>query len=201
LTLRWLGILGVGVGLIISTGCSGPATVIAPDYSPAATATAAFSEYDKNNDGKLDEKELESCPALKSSLAQLDKDGDKAISKDELIASLGEFARSKVSLMTARCNVTREGQPLANAEVKFIPEKFHGTAIKPAAGKSNQQGVVELRCEGNTLPGLSLGFYRVEISLKDEAGQETIPASFNSQTTLGQIVTSQMRGGLEINIP
>lgn len=189
------------VALGMFAGCTGPGAIRPPDYSPAGTAAAAMSEYDKNNDGMLDEQELERCPALKNSCADLDKDGDKAVSKGELEACLGEFARTKIGLITIRCEVTRGGQPLPNAEVKFVPEKFHGTSISQAVGKSDEQGAVELRCEGNAYPGLSLGFYRVEISLKDENGQETIPASFNAQTTLGQQVNSQMRGAIEIRMP
>lgn len=194
-------LLGLLLTLSTLAGCGGPAPVKAPEYNAAAATAAAFTDYDKNNDGKLDAKEVEKCPALQSSLAELDKDNDKAISKEELETRLAEFARLKVGLITASVVVTRGGAPLPNAEVKFVPEKFHGDSIKPASGKSDAQGIVELRTEGNPYPGIALGFYRIEISLKDAAGQETIPAAYNAQTTLGRQVGPQMRGAIELKLP
>ena len=199
--MRWILNLFVVVVFSTSIGCFGPSSINAPTYSAAAVADAAMTDYDANKDGKLDEKELERSPALKSSVADLDKDSDKAIAKDELEARLNEFLQSKIGLITASCRVSQGDRPLADAEVKFVPEKFHGEALSVATGKSDKDGVVELRCEGKPHPGLSLGFYRVEVSLKDANGQETIPARFNTQTTLGYQISTRMRGAIEIRIP
>jgi len=194
-TLCWIGSLGV------LAGCFGPAPIAMPKYSAASIADAAMSAYDTNKDGKVDEAELERCPALKHSLADLDKNGDKAVNRDELEARLSEFLDSKTALLSVSCKVTKEGTPLREAEVKFIPEKFHCNAITAANGKSDAEGFVELRGEGNAHPGVALGFYRVEVSLKDGAGKETIPAQYNAQTTLGYQISTRMRGTIEIAIP
>jgi len=185
---------------VLTVGCFGP-SVSPPNYSPTASADAAMSEYDSNKDGKIDQKELERSPALKNSLDDLDLDKDKAIGRDELVKRLTEFSNSKIALMNVGVRITRAGQPLANANVKFVPESFHGAAIKPASGKSDAQGSIEFRTEGSALPGLAQGFYRVEVSVKDDAGQETIPATFNTNTTLGQQVRANLRGSIEIKIP
>lgn len=189
------------IGLIFLVGCSNRVNVAPPKYSPGATADAAMAEFDANKDGKLDEKELEKCPSLKSSLVNLDKNNNKAIDRDELEARLNEFLNSNVGLMALSCRLFKANQPLGNADVKFVPEKFHGQTISVATGKSDNAGNVELRCEGKPLAGLSLGFYRVEVSLKDAGGQETIPAAYNTQTTLGYQVSSSVRGAIEIKIP
>jgi Ca2+-binding EF-hand superfamily protein len=185
--------------LVAGSGCFDPKPVV-PKYSAAEVAAEAMNEYDTNKDGKLDEKELARCPALKSALAELDKDGDKAISKEELESALNDMLKSKIGTMSVLCKVRRGGEPLSDAEVSFIPEKFHGASLKPGSGKSDIQGNVVLHCEGQPFPGLSPGFYRVEVSLKDAGGKETIPAQYNTQTKLGFFVFSHLRGMIRIAI-
>jgi hypothetical protein len=188
-------------GVLLLVGCSASSGVKQPKYSPGAVADAAMGEFDKNKDDRLDEKELQACPSLFGSLADLDKDGDRAVGRDELMNRILTLSQSKSGLLNVACKVTRGGQPLANAEVKFIPEKFHGDSMKPASGKSDAHGAVDLRVEGSPDPGLFLGFYRVEVSVKDAGGQETIPAAYNTQTTLGQQVHAHMRGAIYVHIP
>jgi hypothetical protein len=45
------------------------------------------------------------------------------------------------------------------------------------------------------LPGVPYGFYRIQVSRKDAEGKETIPARYNSETTLGQEVGPRTPGG------
>jgi len=72
--------------------------------------------------------------------------------------------------------------------VTFIPEKFMGTAVKPGTGTTDTNGKVMPTVADAPSAGMNLGFYKVEVSLKDTAGKETLPARYNSQTTLGQEV-------------
>jgi hypothetical protein len=88
--------------------------------------------------------------------------------------------------MGVSCIVTRHGQPLRGATVKFVPEKFLGGDLKPAEGTTDANGIARLI---TTAPGLSVrgvcpGFYRVEITKSGE----TIPAHYNTETQLGQEV-------------
>ena len=200
---RRLGGFLIGTLVCLLHGCFGSGSVAPPTYSAASVANEAMKLFDTNKDGKLDEKELMSVPSLKNSLADLDKDGDKAISKEELETRLQEMLDSKVGIFSISCRVTRGGQPVPDVEVQFIPEAFFGKALKPASGKSRADGYVEVRCEGNSDPGLAPGFYRVEASLKGAGGTETLPASLNSQTKLGYQIRTMARGAgtIEIIIP
>jgi hypothetical protein len=78
-----------------------------------------------------------------------------------------------------------DGKPLQGATVTYVPEKFMGSSIKPASGVSDERGTVPLIVEGEKLPGVQPGLYRVQISKKDASGQETIPARYNQDTILG----------------
>src|SRR5438876_481057 len=69
-------LLPLGI-LFVLVGCSGgPSAVHAPTLSPEEAGRQALAEYDTNKDGFLDAKELERCPALKSSLKAIDKNRD-----------------------------------------------------------------------------------------------------------------------------
>jgi hypothetical protein len=97
-------------------------------------------------------------------------------------------------LSPAHVHVTLDGQPLAGAQVLFEPEAFLGDEIKKATGTTNQFGdvapVIAKEDRANpTLPGgVHFGLYKVRIS-KQAGGKETIPARYNSETTIGQEVS------------
>jgi hypothetical protein len=191
-------VLAISIGL--ASGCSGPSSVSAPSYSASGVADAAMAEYDTNKDGKLDAAELEKCPSLKHGLAEIDTNKDKAISRDELVTTLTEFRNSKIALVGVKCRVVRGDETVADVDVKFIPEKFFGSAITGGVGKTDKNGIAEIKGEGKSVPGLNPGFYRVELSKKDGAGTETMPAMYNQKTTFGFEVSSKQKSALRIDI-
>jgi hypothetical protein len=89
--------------------------------------------------------------------------------------------------------VQLDGRPLTDAKVLFEPESFLGDQVQAAEGETAAAGTTSVsipkanRPTPDTPPGLQLGFYRVRIS-KEVGGKETIPARYNSETTLGQEV-------------
>jgi hypothetical protein len=182
--MRRFAVPGVTVFVLLcAAGCGGPAPVEAPGLDPDAAATQAMAAYDRNHDGYLDARELEACPALKSSLKGLDKDGDGRLSKEEIAERLREFEDSRVGLFVTTARVVMDGKPLADVAILFEPEAFMGSSIKPARGTTDGSGRALLRIEGSDLPGCHYGFYRVRLSRKDASGKETIPAQY--QNTLG----------------
>ncbi len=80
------------------------------------------------------------------------------------------------------------GRPLAEAEVKLVPEKYLGDEITTAWGKTTPSGIASMDIRDEDSPateqglrGVHCGTYKIEINhptLK-------IPAKYNTETTLG----------------
>ncbi len=187
--------------VVLGVGCGSPGQVAAPSYSPAEVAQQAVAEYDSNKDGRLDAQELERCPALKQSLAGMDNNKDGCLDASEIEKRLAFYLDNQIYYLSVLCRVHRGGGPVPGASVSLVPEKFHGTALRPARGTSGADGQVVLQMEGEALPGVvACGFYRIEVSLKDAAGRETLAARFNTETTLGREVGPAVRGPIDINL-
>jgi hypothetical protein len=186
------------VPLLFTAGCGSPAPVEAPALDPDAAAARAMTDYDRNHDGYLDARELEACPALKSALKRLDKDGDGRLSKEEIAERLREFEDSRVGLFVTTARVVLDGKPLADATIQLEPEAFMGSSIKPSRGTTDALGRALPRIEGSQLPGCHYGFYRVRLSRKDASGNETIPAQY--QNTLGVEVPNPTGGGIVFSL-
>lgn len=182
-------------------GCGGAySRVPAPALAPETAANQALAEYDTNGDGFLDERELARCPALKSALKELDRDHDGRLSAREIADRLAFYRDSRIGLISAICHVTLDGRPLAGASVRLVPERFLGPDFHPASGLTDDRGRAPLQAEGQTLPGVPCGLYRVEVSKKDGSGRELLPARYNTATVLGQEVAPAMRGSISLRL-
>jgi hypothetical protein len=191
-------LLAGGLGLLLA-GCSGGSGAVPPfSVSPEAAGQEALEEYDTNRDGSLDAKELERCPALKRALAALDRNKDGRVSAQEIADRLAEFQAMNIGLVAVPCRVTLNRNPLEGATVTFIPEKFMGSAAKPASGLSDAEGHVLLRVEGETDAGMQWGYFRVTVSKKDPDGRETLPGRYNTASVLGEEVDPGTRGARTI---
>jgi hypothetical protein len=180
-----IGMVSLTCGLL---GCT--QGLRAPTYQPEAMAREAFRLYDTNKDGKLDASELKSCPSLADAVAILDTNNDKCIDEPELLVALKAIERQSVGLSDIEVAVTRQSRPVVGATLKLIPEPFMLGIIEPATGVSNASGVVRLQIEGQSMQGIRFGFYRAEVT---HAG-ETIPAQYNTKTTLGKMVGYRWHG-------
>ena len=200
----WPTLLVVSLALSLLPGCGGGGDdLMPPSYSPDASAERAMAEYDTNHDGFLDAQELERCPALKRILELIDQNGDKRLSAAEIAARIEVYQDSQIALKNVGCQVSLDGRPLQGATVTYVPEKFMGPSLKRASGVSDHLGAVELRTEGEKLPGVQPGLFRVLVSKQNAAGQETIPARYNQDSTLGvEVYPRRIRrpGARETNI-
>lgn len=177
-TLFLLGTLGCGTG---------PGRVQAPSISASGAGSAAIDQYDINGDGLVGGDELDAAPSLKAAMSTLDTDSDGQVSADEVSARVNAWQDQKVGIMTVKCMVTLNGQPVDDAEVVFEPEAFLGDAVQAGSGTTNRYGLatpvipVEKRPSPDTPPGLALGLYKVRITKGT-----SIPARYNTETILGQ---------------
>jgi hypothetical protein len=181
----------------LAAGCGGgrPAAVSPPSYDPEAMGRAAVKQYDRNGNGTIEGAELDACPGLKRSLAAVDKNGDKAVSADELADRFKAYQSTGVGAVNVPCKVTLNGNTLEGATVTFVPEDFMLGTVKGASGKTDANGYADLAPEGGGI-GVPLGFYKITVT-KDG---ESIPARYNTLTTLGAEVNADARGNRNVEL-
>lgn len=191
------------LSFLIASGCSrGPSRQRPPSISASSAGSQAVEMHDTDKDGKISGAELDGCPALKAAIAQIDKNGDGSITADEITERIEAWQNTKLGQMSLSCTVLRNGRPLSDAEVRFVPEKFLGENVKTATGKTDLNGVAAISVgmsERSGSPGVAPGLYRVEIT-KDG---ENIPAKYNTATTIGQEVAlgaEGLRTGIRYNL-
>lgn len=196
----WLSLLLPGVLTLAATasiGCS-RAAVKAPKFDPAAAARQAMTELDADKDGSLDDNELAKCPGLLVAKSAIDQNGDGRLSESEIVARLKSYQGSRDVVKLLPCRVLLDEQPLANAAVTLVPEKFLGPTFKPCTGRTLQGGDTLVAAEDVKAKGFSgvyCGLYRVQISWQDAAGKELLAAKYNLQTTLGLEVPADSEPG------
>jgi hypothetical protein len=184
---RWVVAFGAA---LLAAGCSGNGAGDSP-VSPGDAGNQALAEYDANKDGGLDAKELEACPALQGGLKRADKNADGRLTADEIADRLAFFQQGMQ--MDVLVEVALDGRPLGGATVTLVPEKFMGSAVKPASVVTDEAGTGMPRTEGADGQPIAPGYYRVQVS-KTVQGRELIPAKYNAQTVLGQEVAPDAEG-------
>ncbi len=187
--IRRVSVCASAVLLILVAGCSGGARRYSvPSISASGSASKAMAEFDTNQDGVIKGDELNKCPSLKAALTDIDKDGDGGISAEEISDRIKQWQETKQARTGVTVSVYRNGRPLADADVKFVPENFLGGALVTGTGKTGKGGQATISVPRSTpgeLPGIDPGFYRVEITKEGDK----IPAKYNTETTLGAEVS------------
>ena len=151
--------------------------------------------YDKDGDGFVAGEELDKAPGLKAAIKNLDTDKDGKVSGEEIAARVSAWQSQQIGLTMFTCDVLLDGRILEGATITFEPEEFLGGAVQEAADITNLVGMAtpkipkEKRPSPDSPPGMQAGLYKVRIS-KVVGGQETIPAQYNTATTLGKEVSS-----------
>ena len=160
------------LAVVVASGCGPhrPPRVSAPALDSAAIVAAAGDP--------------DSLPAIAASRHVLDTDRDMRVSGAELLAWLERVRQSKVALASVSVRVMHKGKPLANAEVRLVPERCMGGTISEASGKTDRGGMSLVAIPGSKYPGVNCGLYRVEIRGTGNDGQ-ALPSRYNSQSVLG----------------
>jgi hypothetical protein len=176
------------------SGCFGGSSDYGPPEIDASDAAAeAIAIYDSNSDGALSGGELDQVPGLKGAQQRIDQDADGRITAAEIADRIGQWQDVGLGTMSVRVTVILDGSPLQGATVHFEPEPFLGDSVQPASGETGPEGSAQIaippaaRSAPDAPPGVHFGFYKIRIS-KQDGGTERVPATFNSETTLGQEV-------------
>ncbi len=182
--------LAIGLTIAAAAGCgnSRPPPLL-PQSIAADAAQKAMEMYDANKDGFLDDEELQKAPGLAAAKKEVDADHDGKISAEEIAARIDSWRKSKVGRIVLTCLITHNGQALPGATVTLVPEKFLGNQLTPGNGVTDARGRAFISATANP-PGLSPGFYRVQVTKADEK----IPAKYNTETTLGQEIGGEAAG-------
>lgn len=180
--------------IALLVGCSGgPAPVKLPSFDPVGAGKRAMELYDTDGDGFVAGEELENAPGLNAALKNLDANKDSKVSAEEIAERIRTWQTSRIGLMSFSCDVLLDGKPLESGTVTYDPEEFLGGAIQQAVGELATGSAVPLipkekRPTPDTPPGIQAGIYKVRIS-RIVNGKETIPARYNTETTLGHEVS------------
>lgn len=172
-----------GMVIVISVGCSkGAARRLPQAKFDSAAGAKALEMYDTNKDGKISGEELDKCSALKSAISRLDPSGKNEVTAEAITAEIQKWIDSKCARKGFKCLVKRNGQPLADATVKLIPEKFLGPAVEAGTGKTDKNGQTSI-CVPTPPAGMGPGFYRVVVTKEGM----TIPDKYSTEaaTILG----------------
>jgi hypothetical protein len=194
---RSFAIVALAIGLSAPLGCSGP-RIKAPKFDPAEAARQAMSEFDADKDGGLDADELAKCPGLLAAKASIPPNADGRLTESAIAARLKGYQTREQVVKAFSCQVLLDEQPLADATISLVPEKFLGPTFQGADGATSQGGTAvvsaaEVRAKG--FSGVYCGLYRVQISSRDAAGKERLPAKYNTETTLGLEVAPEGEPG------
>ena len=196
-------------GLVVMLWLSGcdrkPERAEVPTLDPAAIAAGAMSAYDTNSDGSVAGDELAKAASITDHpdlpVKLIDKNSDGQISKDEIQNRVQQWIDSKVGILSFHCNVTLDGKPLEGATVTYVPEPFMGGAVEEATGITDETGAAVIAIDQAKLPshlkgihGMRSGFYKVEVTHPSKS----ILAKYNTETTLGQEVSSDGVGSINV---
>ena len=184
--------------MLVAAGCgpSRPKRIVPPALDPEAVTVAVLAKADADGNGTVSKSELAAVPALIAAVTEVDVDRDGGISRDELRQWLDRVKESRIAITSFAGEVRHQRRPLANAQVKLVPESFMGAETKSAEGTTDADGRFTATIPNSVYPGVNCGLYRVEISGQGNDGKP-LPGKYNSQTTLGTAVG----GSLPENVP
>lgn len=172
------------LGFLLLAGCSSNISIPQPSWSPAAVAAQAMNMGDTNKNGTLEAQELAQFPSLTAALTRMDTNQDQAITVAELTSRLESYVSDAASSQVSFAFMLN-GQPLEGAQVELVPEPFFADGLKRISGTTGNFGSFQPTQEGLSAPGVYHGLYRLEVSLKDAAGNEQLPARYNTASTMG----------------
>ena len=181
------------VASIVAIGCTNVDTPVEiPTYDASKITEEAFALADADKDKTIDSEEIQPFPGLAAGGSRVDPNGDGSVSQEELISRIKFYNDDQIALVDCNVRIILDGHPLEGATVTFVPEPFMGPTIQEASAVTDQDGFCYPGVDGVELTGIQSGMYRVEVSKVDDRGQEVVPEQYNTKTTLGQEVATDV---------
>jgi hypothetical protein len=170
------------LGLALSVGCGTktPARVEAPSWDPEGFADAILEKQDANSDGSLDTAELATAPGLAFGAKFIDTDGNKLLSRDELVARFERYVERRLGLTTKTMQLSYKQRPVSGAKIRLVPEFFLTDVVEPATAETMPDGTFDPLTEGVELPGVRVGYYKVVV---ESSPKVKLPAKLSSADT------------------
>jgi hypothetical protein len=146
----------------------------------------AIVAYDKDGDAALSKQELAKCPALLNALGDYDSSKDGKIQAEEIAARLISWQDAKVGITAATFYIKLDGLPLTDAQILLEPEPFLAGAVAPATAVTNSSGLAGPSMAPEHLPeGVRFGLQSGIYKIKVSHPSRKIPSKYNEQTELG----------------
>ncbi|MGD0654415.1 MAG: hypothetical protein ABSA16_08740 [Thermoguttaceae bacterium] len=172
-----------------------PSRIVPPSIDADTAGQEAIKLYDADHDGKISGAELDKVPSLVKGLPNFPSTKEKGVTAADITARIKAWQATRTGRMGGVvCKITRNGKPLAGANVKFVPEKFLGGNMPECSGTTGMDGNAKISVPltgPEDVAGVPPGYYRVEVTMADGS----IPAKYNTQTILGEEIFPDKRGG------
>lgn len=187
------------------SGCfGGPSRIAAPEWDVEAITAACMLQADADSDGFVTKAEAkENAPGLAYALPQLDADGDKQLSPDEIQQRFQDLKDAKTGVQGFNVRLSYKGRPLRQADIRLVPEPFLEGIVEPADGQivDEYSGLADFDIPGDEFYGVRPGMYRIEVRSDDVK----IASKYNDETTLGVEVIpftnpNEAAGGINIQL-
>ena len=181
-----------------------PVAVQPAQIDATAAADRLLEAHDTDGNGSLSAEEASACQGLAQHFDRYDTDANGAVSPAEISARIEKWKAAGVGVMRVGCRVTLNDRPLANANVLLEPYPLLGESLQRARGTTNAYGQCSLSVAAEDLPpelqrvrGVQPGLYLVRITHPETS----VPAKYNTQTTLGLEVASDTISPAGVELP
>jgi hypothetical protein len=181
--------------ILAASGCgSGAAAIPSVKVNIDRVVADLLSEYDTNKNGALSRSELAAVPALAECLSRCRRNGNDEVAADNLKATLQRVFDPRTAVLSASCVVRRNGQPLAGANVRFVPLPVFKESLPVGSGVTDVNGFAMIAAAPEDLPSvapkvalMTPGLYLVEVTHPTVQ----IPDKYNRQTVLGKEISTE----------
>jgi len=185
--------------LLTQSGCMNePSRIVPPSIDADTAGQEAIKLYDADHDGKISGAELDKVPSLVKGLPNFPSTKEKGVTAADITARIKAWQATRTGRMGGVvCKITRNGKPLAGANVKFVPEKFLGGNMPECSGTTGMDGNAKISVPltgPEDVAGVPPGYYRVEVTMADGS----IPAKYNTQTIFGEEIYPDKRRDVAI---